>query len=203
MKIKQINLFILISLLFSSCATICKVDSFSTIVKEKEITINDSEIPCWKVDDFKKASELTIKAIFSQELEERLSEHIKDSIGVGKHAIAWENLTSSKIVEDMRNQINGTYVTTYGGIKGFFLNKFAGNIAYDGTENGPIRFNRIPLKKRTVPEISNTIGHEVAHRIGLHHPSSKKDLKTARKEPPYVIGDLIEVIVNELLEKNP
>lgn len=98
----------------------------------------------------------------------------------------------------MRVQINGTYAETYGGIKGLWLFVFYHNIAYDGTESGPILLNRIPLKKRTSESIANTIAHEVSHRIGLTHPHSDSNLNIAYKEPPYIIGDIIEDIIEKI-----
>ncbi len=95
---------------------------------------------------------------------------MKDSIGTVEHSKAWENLNASDIVKKMREQLNGTYAETYGGIKGLWLFVFSHNIAFDGTENGPILLNRIPLKIRTPASIANTIAHEVSHRIGLTHP---------------------------------
>ena len=162
-----------------------------------KIEFKESKIPCKKQEDFEKAVRLTISAIYSNGFEQALDNHIQNKIGSGKHVDAWKNLTASKIVADMRSEINGTYAETYGGIIGLWKYMFYGNIAFDGAKNGPIRLNRIPLKNRTSAQISNTIAHEVAHRIGLEHPHSKEDLKIAFLEPPYIIGDLIEEIVQK------
>jgi len=188
----------LVLLSVSSCAKICTVPEVSVDVGSKTVSIAESEFPCKKVDSFQVAAEYTIKAIYSPKFEEYVSDHIDNHIGEGPHAKAWEGLKAVDIVQKMREEIDGTSAETYGGIVGWWKFIFYGNIAFDGTENGPIRFNRIPLKKRTSADIANTIGHEVAHRIGLSHPHSDDDLQIAAKEPPYVIGDIVERIVSEL-----
>lgn len=188
-------LLILLSFFITSCASICIVPPIKEKVDNQTITFEESKIPCKKQKDFENAVRMTISAVFSNDFEKRLAEHIENDIGTGKHTDAWKNLTASKIVNDMRLQMNGTYAETYGGIKGLWLNIFYGNIAYDGTESGPIKLNRIPLRKRTSAEISNTIAHEIAHRVGLKHPHSDDDMKIANLEPPYIIGNLIEEIV--------
>lgn len=100
-----------------------------------------------------------------------------------------------EIVSSMRKVVNGTFVETYGGPIGWVKFRFWGNIAYDGVASGPILLNRIPLKHRGYPDIANTLAHEISHRAGLSHPSSNKDLSIAEKEPPYVIGDIVEELV--------
>lgn len=190
-KIKLLGIL----LILSSCASICKVDPITKNIGGKDITFQESKLPCKKVDDYRKAVDEVVNAIYSDEFEKRLAEHIKNGIGKGEHAKAWEGLEAKSIVKKMREQLNNTYVETYGGIKGLWLNVFFGNLAYDGTLDGPILLNRIPLKNRSSASIANTIAHETAHRIGLKHPHSNDDLEIAYKEPPYVIGDIIESII--------
>ncbi len=194
-KIKLLGFFILI---LNSCASICDVAPITKKIEEKSITFKKSKIPCNKVVDYQKAIEQVIEAVYSKKFELMLTEHIKNNIGKGKHEAAWKGVVADVVVKKMREQLDGTFVETYGGIKGLWLNVFYGNIAFDGTKNGPILLNRIPLKKRSSGSIANTIAHETAHRIGLTHPNSNDDLKVAEKEPPYVIGDIIEIIVNEM-----
>lgn len=198
--IRYLFVFGLASLLFSSCATICKVSPIKTVIGNNTITFAVSKIPCKKVEAFKEAVDKTIRAIYSKEFQAKLADHILNGIGKGDHEAAWKNVSASEVVAKMRQQINGTYADTYGGIKGLWVNFFSGNIAYDGTLDGPILFNRIPLKKRGAASISNTIAHEIAHRIGLTHPHSSKrgQFDTASNEPPYVIGDIIEDIVSTM-----
>lgn len=195
---KYLPISLTIVLFMSSCATICKVSPVTTNVNGNNVTFAESKMPCKKVDDFKDAVNKTVKAIYSDQFETWLANYIKDSIGTGEHSAAWENLKAPEIVTKMRQQINGTYADTYGGIKGLWLFIFYHNIAYDGTESGPILFNRIPLKKRTASSMANTIAHEVSHRVGLTHPHSNINLKIAYKEPPYVIGNIIEEIVSAM-----
>jgi len=189
-------------MIISSCASICKIDSFEIKTDSSIIKIADSEFTCNKKEDFIKSAKLTTKAIYSEQFLTELKSYMKDSISEGPHKEAWKNLNANDIVMSMRKQINGTHVETYGGIKGWWLSVFYNNIAFDGTENGPIRYNRIPLRKRTIPQISNTLAHEIAHRVGLKHPNSDNDLKIAKKEPPYVIQDIIERLVKKELEEN-
>lgn len=197
---KTVILFSLTTLLISSCATICKVSPTKTNIDGKEITFAESKMPCYKVADFDSAVALTIKAIYSDEFEKQLDSYIKDSVGTtGEHVEAWKNLKASEIVKKMKEQINGTYADTYGGIVGLWKFIFYGNLAYDGTETGPILFNRIPLKKRTPSSMVNTIAHEVSHRVGLTHPHSsvRGKFKVALKEPAYIIGDIVEEIAKK------
>jgi hypothetical protein len=193
---------LIISLCLSSCASICKIDSFEIKTDSSTIQIADSEFTCKKKEDFIKSAKLTTKAIYSEQFLTELKNYMKDSISEGPHKKAWENLNANNIVMSMRKQINGTHVDTYGGIKGWWLSFFYENIAFDGTENGPIRYNRIPLRKRTIPQISNTLAHEIAHRVGLKHPNSDTNLEIAKKEPPYVIQDIVERIVKKELGEN-
>lgn len=180
------------ALLYCSCSKICIIPPIATMVNGEVISFGSSKIPCKKVLEYKEAVKLSINAIYSREFETDLESYIKDSIGNGPHEKAWKGLVAKDIVDKMRKQINGEYVETYGGAIGWFRYTFYHNIAYDGTANGPILLNRIPLKYRTAASIANTIAHETAHRIGLIHPNSNINLKIAYKEPPYVIGDIIE-----------
>jgi len=187
--------------LISSCTSLCEVSKVTYKEGGKEITFAESKMPCKKVDDFKIAVNLTIKSVYSEKFETLLTNYIKDSLGTGEHTKAWEGVFAKDVVQKMRENINGTSADTYGGIKGLWLYLIYGNIAYDGTEHGPILFNRVPLKNRTPLSISNTIAHEISHRIGLNHPHSNSKLKIAYREPPYVIGKIIEEIAKEILRE--
>lgn len=182
-----------------SCAKICTVQPISTAVNGAVVSFASSKIPCKKVVEYEEAVKLSVNAIYSQKFEIELENYIKDSIGSGQHAKAWKGLVAKEIVDKMRVQVNGEYIETYGGAIGWFRYTFYDNIAYDGTANGPILLNRIPLKHRNAASIANTIAHETAHRIGLIHPNSNIDLKIAYKEPPYVIGDIIENLCSKKL----
>jgi hypothetical protein len=188
-----------ILILLNSCAKICTIQKTSIDVFDKQISFGPSTFPCKKLDKYESAVKKAITSIYSDEFEIKLTEYIKDSIGSGEHVPAWEGLVASEIVAKMRSQINGEFLETYGGIRGWWVNKFSGNLAYDGTMNGPIRINRIPLKYewRDASSIANTIAHETAHRIGLTHPHSNSNLKIAYKEPPYIIGQIIESIARK------
>jgi len=186
-----------ISLLLMSCSRLCTVQAVGSNVEGKQINFLPTEFPCKKLSDYESAVKNTISVVFSKEFEKRLSDHIMSGIGSGEHTKAWENLTAKMIIEKMKLQLNGERISTYGGINGWWLYKIYGNIAFDGEMNGPIRLNRIPLKNRTSASIANTIAHETAHKIGLTHPHSDTNLSIAFKEPPYVIGKMIEKIIEE------
>ncbi len=185
-------LAVIVSMAFSSCVKICDVGPIKSTAEG--ITFGKSQFPCYKQNDFTKAVELTIQAIYSKEFETQLEDHIRNKIGTGAHVDAWKNVTTHDVVTSMRSEINGKYVDTYGGIAGWWKYLRYGNLAYDGTLTGPIRINRAPLKGRSATSLSGTIAHEVAHRIGLTHPHSDINLSIAKKEPAYVVGDIIEAI---------
>jgi hypothetical protein len=199
MRNKLLFFFGVSVLFYSSCAKICMVPPISAIVNRATVSFSSSKIPCKKVMEYEEAVKFSINAIYSQTFETELENYIKDSIGSGPHEKAWKGLVAKEIVDKMRTQINGEYVETYGGTIGWFRYTFYHNIAYDGTADGPILLNRIPLKHRNAASIANTIAHETAHRIGLIHPSSDVDLKIAYKEPPYVIGKIVENLCSKQL----
>lgn len=199
MKNKLFFFFSGIALFCSSCAKICTVPPINANVNGITVSFASSKIPCTKVTEYEKAVKLSIDAIYSQTFETELENYIKDSIGSGPHQKAWKGLIAGEVVKKMRIQINGEFIETYGGPIGWFRYTFFHNIAYDGTIDGPIWLNRIPLKNRNAASIANTIAHETAHRIGLVHPNSKADLKIAYKEPPYVIGKIVENISSKKL----
>lgn len=180
----------------TSCVSLCDIDVMTVQTSSQSVQSGKSVFPCYKESDFNEAFKLCVEAIYSNEFSIRLENYMRDSIGEGKHKNAWVGLTSKDVIRDMKSQLNGVGVDTYGGIKGLWLYIFYGNLAYDGTLDGPIMMNRIPLKGRDIPSISNTIAHEIAHRAGMKHPNSDSNLKIAQKEPPYVIGDIIESIIN-------
>ena len=55
---------LIISLCLSSCASICKIDSFEIKTDSSTIQIADSEFTCKKKEDFIKSAKLTTKAIY-------------------------------------------------------------------------------------------------------------------------------------------
>jgi hypothetical protein len=198
-KIFALTLISLFMLLNLSAQKICTIQKVNVDISGKEISFGPSTFPCKKIDVYKSAIRKAITSIFSDEFENKLSAYIKDSLASGEYIKAWEGITAKDVVIKMRKQINGEFLNTYGGLKGLWVKKFSGNLAYDGTMSGPIRINRIPLKYtwRDASSIANTIAHETAHRIGLTHPHSNRNLEVAYKEPPYVIGEIIEQIARE------
>lgn len=199
MKLITVSLYPLSIFFLCSCAKICETDPVTLQVPStRATTIKTSEIPCSQKGKFESAARLALKAVHSPEFEKRLKVFAETELDSGKHVPAWKDVDVSTVILDMRSQINGTYATSYGNIVGLWKFLVFGNVAYDGTKNGPIRFNRWALSRRTIPQVANTIAHEVAHRIGLKHPSSGSSMKVADKEPAYVVGNIIEDIVTEL-----
>jgi hypothetical protein len=124
---------------------------------------------------------------FAEDFALFLSRHGSD----GPHAKAWNSVDQTSTISALKDKVHGQAISTYGGLRGWFVNFVYGNVAYDGGATGPIRLNRAALP-RSVSSIANTIAHEVAHRAGLTHPHSDDRLEIARCEPPYVIGSLVE-----------
>ena len=165
----------------SSSIEICDTGRVGKIINGKEVSFLSSKVPCYKEDDIKKAIELTIEAVYSSKFEHLLNNYIADSIGTGPHTDAWKGVTAHNVVSVMKAKLQNTYLETYGGPLALYKYRVYGNLAYDGILNGPIRINRIPLRERSVPSISATIAHEISHRAGLTHPSSRKKLSIAKK----------------------
>lgn len=191
------NSALLACLLPASCARICSVEPATVAVQGGEVVFAGSRIPCYKAEDFREAARLTALAIYAPEFEQRLAYYMEHTMGEGPHVAAWKGVMAKEVVAKMRSHVNGTYVRTYGGAVGLWKYWVYGNLAYDGSESGPILINRTGLKKRSSVSLSNTMAHEIAHRIGLTHPHSDDDLEIAYKEPPYVIGDIIEEIAGQ------
>lgn len=180
----------------SSCANIIVISAsdLSIKVENKVIDMDDSEIPKKQKDKFIKGARLAIKVIHSEIFLDSLEEHIRFNLGTGEHTEAWEGVDANTITQKMQYKIDSIAVNTYGGLRGWWINMAYNNIAYDGGDIGPIRMNRIPLRKkdRTPAQIANTIIHEVAHRVGLKHPHGGQ---IKFKEPPYIIGNIAEAII--------
>ena len=155
------------------------------------ICLGEMDVPQRFRSTFADAGRLAIDGVSSQAFAADLASFMTLHTGGGAHAKAWQGLDPSTIVADLSRGMQGREVTTYGGLRGWFVNAVFGNVAYDGEADGPIRLNRAALP-RPAASIANTIAHEVAHRTGLKHPHSKRQLAVARCEPPYVIGSLVE-----------
>jgi len=145
---------------------------------------------------FVEAARMAVDGLHSDQFKRELEASIRDHAHSGDHAKYWRGVTADQVIPAMRRAIHGQEVTTYGGIGAWFNNRLWGNLAYDGTESGPILVNREGLPRSSTAtansaSIANTIAHEVAHRVGLSHRRQGRSA-AARCEPPYVIGTLIE-----------
>ncbi len=155
------------------------------------VCLGTIDVPPEQRAAFLEAGHLAIDAVFSDAFESDLKAFVATHTIDGAYAPAWKGVDADAVVKDMRRVIAGQRIATYGGVGGWFKHTFAGNVAYDGVADGPIRLNRWALPRSPV-SLANTIAHEVAHRIGLKHPSSGGDQSVAKCEPPYVIGSLVE-----------
>jgi hypothetical protein len=131
-----------------------------------------------------------VDALHSAGFEDSFARFRRDHAGSGAHAQAWTAAHDSTVPR-LRRVLHGLEIETYGGISGWWVNWLYGNLAYDGTEEGPIRINRWGLP-RSSASIANTIAHEAAHRVGMSHPSYGSRTSVGLCEPPYVIGSLVE-----------
>jgi hypothetical protein len=147
--------------------------------------------PCNKEKDVAQAYQMAVDVIYS----DKFAQSIRDFVNPTNTAIAkldaWRDVDSNRAVQNMRTAIDGISISTYGGIWGWTISVFAGNIAKEGLTNGPILINRWPLRGRDVPSIANTIVHETAHRAGLTHPTKHQ------LEPAYYIGNLVETLARD------
>lgn len=153
---------------------------------------------CLRLDDtvpdkyrplFTDAGTAAVRAVASSEFRADLAEFIQRRAPANSRD-PWWGVDATATADRVHAELLDFSVTTYGGLYGWFLNTFWGNLAYDGG-GGPVRLNRAGLP-RSMPSVANTFAHEAAHRVGLRHPSSNDDLNLAECEPPYVIGSLVE-----------
>ena len=177
--------------LFSGCASLTTISGSCGTSPNNNICLGEESIQEGQEELFRKASTEVIDAVASKQFITELEHFYSLFSGEGDHSIAWSSINIEKVQSSLISEINGLKIETYGGISGFFYNKLFGNVAFDGSLEGPIRLNRCALP-RSSASIANTISHEAAHRIGLTHPNSDDDLEVANCEPPYVIGSLIE-----------
>lgn len=158
---------------------------------QSSVCFGTMEAPDDQRATFALAARQTVDAVHSREFAQDLMDFVARHGTGGEHAAAWAGLDPVATTAALKASLPGQRVATYGGLRGWFLRTFFGNVAYDGSADGPILLNRAALP-RSAPSIANTFAHEIAHRTGLRHPHSSRDLATARCEPPYVVGTLVE-----------
>jgi hypothetical protein len=158
----------------------------------QSVCLGEIDVPEAHRPAFANAARLAIDALHSDRFERELQAFIRDHAQSGDHAGRWRGVEAGATVAALRAALPRQRITTYGGVFAWLNHRFAGNLAYDGDEEGPIRVNRTALPRPAV-EIANTIAHEVAHRIHLRHRKNGRSPE-ARCEPPYVIGSIVERI---------
>lgn len=174
----------------TSCARSTTVKGGCTASGES-MCLGEMQVPRDQVDSFQTAARLALEAVSSPGFEHDLISFVDAHTSSGLHAVAWRGVDPRTVVARLREIAPSVRVATYGGPGAWLKHRFSGNLAYDGDSAGPIRINRWGLP-RSAPSPANTISHEMAHRVGLTHPSSSHDFATALCEPPYVIGSLVE-----------
>jgi len=193
MILSRLSVVILV-FLFSGCASLTAINGSCGSHPNNNICLGEELIPEGQEELFRKSSNEVIDAIGSKEFRDDLGRFESLFSKEGPHSLAWSNINVETVPNALISEINGLKIETYGGIKGLFYKVFFGNVAFDGSLDGPIRLNRWALP-RSSASIANTISHEAAHRIGLVHPNSGDDLDIANCEPPYVIGSLVEKMI--------
>lgn len=149
------------------------------------------EVPDDQTDAFHVASRELLDALNSDAFKKDLADFSATFSVSGGHAKAWLGVNTVDVIQELQAQAGQATLTTYGGPWPLLMYWFAGNLAYDGDADGPIRLNRWGLPRKS-PSLANSMAHELAHRIGLTHPHSDSDFSVALCEPPYVIGTLVE-----------
>ncbi len=86
---------------------------------------------------FVRASHEAIDAVHAPGLEADLRRFHEHHAATGKHSGAWANVDVSRTIDGLRKTVSGIEIDTYGGPKGWFPLTFSGNLAYDGTSEGP------------------------------------------------------------------
>ena len=108
---------------------------------------------------------------------------------------AWEAKTIEETVNDIRVASPTLGIKSKGGISQWGRYKFAGNIADEALNGGPIILNKYALSKGTKSSIAGSIIHEGAHKIGLRHDNYPSFKRLGKCEPPYIINQIIERII--------
>lgn len=178
-------------LIGTGCASLATVPGRCGSGSQSAICLGTMSVPATQTDIFSLSSQQAIDALYSQAFVDDLARFHRAHAGTGAHSSAWAGVEVGTTVDRLRRAVHGIEIKTYGGMRGWWVNFWFGNVAYDGATDGPIYLNRWALP-RSSASIANTIAHEVGHRVGLTHPSSNSDLDIARCEPPYVIGSLVE-----------
>lgn len=184
-------LFLVAGLVMGGCTTLTTIEHVCGQGESATVCTGSLRVPASQQEQFAAAARQAIVALHDQVLMDRLVEFSSQCAGVGPWAPAWNGVDVAGVSARLKAAAQGMRVGTYGGPMALFKYGVFGNLAYDGEESGPIRLNRWGLP-RTPASLANTFTHELAHRIGLRHPSSSRDLGIAGYEPPYVIGTLVE-----------
>jgi hypothetical protein len=181
-------------LAISGCMTLTKIDGPCGTGEYATTCMGVIHVPVDETKSFVEAGTKAIDVVNGKEFETALAEFATLVAPNSAHAAAWKGVEVSQLAAGIRQRMKGLEIETYGHLHNWFKYAFAGNLAYDGVLDGPIRLNRWGLP-RDPASIANTIAHEAAHRAGAIHPSSDEELETALCEPPYVVGSLVELLL--------
>lgn len=108
---------------------------------------------------------------------------------------AWAKVIIEQTVNELRVSSPTLSIKSKGGIYQWGRYKFAGNIADEAVNGDPIILNKHALSKRAKSSIGGSIIHEGAHKIGLRHDNYPSFKRLGKCEPPYVINQIIERII--------
>jgi hypothetical protein len=179
------------ALLLLACANIVTIKGSCVPPPNAGTCFGTMDVPDDQTEQFRMASVELLDALNSTGFSTDLETFSARFSASGGHAKAWIGVSTEDVVQGLKEQSTQTTLTTYGGPWALLKYWFAGNLAYDGDADGPIRLNRWGLP-RPSPSLANSMAHELAHRIGLTHPNSGSTFSVALCEPPYVIGSLVE-----------
>lgn len=198
MKFYSVALANTLLLLSGSLVDTHRPGSCGTISAEaRQCCLGNMEVPQKHQQLFVDGSQKAIDIVYSQAFANYFTQYVAALPPKYKNNSPWHDVNAPQVVQALRQRLCGLTITTYGGISGLWVKTFYGNIAYDGEgaqPNTPIRINRWGLANRDAADVANTIAHEAAHRVGLTHPSSDKNLSLANCEPPYIIGRIVEAL---------
>jgi hypothetical protein len=112
---------------------------------------------------------------------------------------AWQGLDADGIVNAMRAALPQVSITSHDDGRSAWLwyNPMIRNRAFEGRRHadgslGPLSLNAFALRSASLPQVVNSIVHEVAHAAGMAHPSYEREPYVGLCEPPYVLGSIAE-----------
>jgi hypothetical protein len=184
----------------AACAHTATVGGVCAPAPNAAVCVGSMTVPPGDEARFQDGAKKAIDAVLSPDFESKLSAFMLAHSTAPAIEASWRGWDAPRIALEERNHFtNQIGVHTYDGPGALYYRIFKHNIAFEGVPddagNRSVPINRFALKGRTATDIANTLSHEVAHAVGLTHPDSDTNLPRAFCEPPYVIGTIVEQIV--------